>query len=251
MRYLLNIGEEAKMSIEDSFKKMMADNLELSDALGRIDRDFKKQLSEHTTEEERRQYFLGEKAELRPTMNFKELIEFWRALEPYACMREKGYLEGYWIIQVMKEVNTAWQVYQLNCDVNNRKFEDIRNFKKLLERIEDLEEKAYLITVRYDKKRAEIDGIYSLKYFDEEYYHPYRDYIVRNILQAAGENPIFVVGSGKKDALSSRGKSYEIYPDLSWKEKRNEETEISFESAERNFSARRRGLMIGYALEDL
>lgn len=234
------------MSIDEYYQRIIEGSTDIISALQIVDHQFQNVLSENTTEEERRQFFYGVTDDLNPTKNCQDLLRFWNALEPYVWSGEKGSLDKYWIIQVLREMNSTWQVYQLNREIDRRGKEQMEEFNKLLEHIEDLPRKLYLIMNNHQRKQT----FYSLKYFDEQYYHPYRDYIIRHIIKGAGEEPITVVGSDGNNQLSIYAREYYIHSDLKWEETGKAVQTVEYSDDEK-LTARRRGLMTGYTLNDL
>ena len=123
------------MSIDEYYQRIIEGSTDIISALQIVDHQFQNVLSENTTEEERRQFFYGVTDDLNPTKNCQDLLRFWNALEPYVWSGEKGSLDKYWIIQVLREMNSTWQVYQLNREIDRRGNEHIEEFNKLLEHI--------------------------------------------------------------------------------------------------------------------
>ena len=93
--------------------------------------------------------------------------------------------------------------------------------------------------------------VYSLRYFDEQQYHPYRDYIIRHIINGAGKTPIYVVRAKGGNDFSSDVRVYHLHEDFKWEEDYKAIDNIEYSTIDRNMTARRRGLMIGYTLNDL
>ena len=118
------------MSTNEEYKKILSNSSEITSALQKIDHLFMRELSEDTTEEERHEYFYGEEEDLKPTRSCHDLLEFWYELEPFVWMGQKGILDKYWIIQVIREMNTAWQVYQLNREIDSREKEQMERLKQ-------------------------------------------------------------------------------------------------------------------------
>lgn len=238
------------MVIKDNLVKMLSEDEDNTVLLRKIDQQFKEQISEQTTEEERRAYFFGMSDNLKPQKPYLELLEVWDILEPNVWMWKKGMLDGYWIIKVLREMNSIWQVFQLNNEIEKRERKQLIGFRKLLEQIEDYREKTFLVTVSGYEAKPEVDTIYSLRYFDEGNFHPYRDYIIRGIIAEAGNSPVFVIGeNNRKQEIS--GRAYYINRDLNWKEIDIRSVNLDYTAVDRNFLARRRGSMKGYTLDDL
>lgn len=116
---------------------------------------------------------------------------------------------------------------------------------RLLVQIEDLPGKSYLVM------NIEQQTVYSLRYFDEQQYHPYRDYIIRHIINGAGKTPIYVVRAKGGNDFSSDVRVYHLHEDFKWEEENKAIDNIEYSTIDRNMTARRRGLMIGYTLNDL
>ena len=233
------------MSTNEEYKKILSNSSEITSALQKIDHLFMRELSEDTTEEERHEYFYGEEEDLKPTRSCHDLLEFWYELEPFVWMGQKGILDKYWIIQVIREMNTAWQVYQLNREIDSREKEQMERLYRLLVQIEDLPGKSYLVM------NIEQQTVYSLRYFDEQQYHPYRDYIIRHIINGAGKTPIYVVRAKGGNDFSSDVRVYHLHEDFKCEEENKAIDNIEYSTIDRNMTARRRGLMIGYTLNDL
>lgn len=239
------------MNIKNNFEMMISDGTEITSALESIDRIFKTQLSEKTTESARLEYFFGKARMLSQTKHYREINELWNAMEPYVWNGRKGSLDDYWVIQVMREINTAWQVYQLNNSIDKMKKEQLEDFYRVIHKIEQLPDNLYLMIGDCKQHTVEERTIYSLKYFDEQYYHPYRDYIIRNILKTSGKQPFYIINIDSKGMLAVTGKEYFLHQDLKWEECKCLEIRINNMTAEQILTARRRGIMMGYVLDDL
>ena len=238
-------GKEFDMSTIEEYKRILSSSSEITSALEEIDHLFMRELSEDTTEEERHKYFYGSTGNLKPTRSCHDLLELWNELEPFVWMGEKGTLDKYWIIQVIREMNTAWQVYQLNREIDSREKEQMERLYRLLDHIEDLPGKSYLVM------NSDQQTVYSLRYFDEQQYHPYRDYIIRHIINGAGKTPIYVVSTTGSNDFSADVRVYHLHADFKWEESHKAIDNMEYSTVDRNMTARRRGLMIGYTLNDL
>lgn len=238
-------GKEFDMSTIEEYKRILSSSSEITSALEEIDHLFMRELSEDTTEEERHKYFYGSTGDLKPTRSCHDLLELWNELEPFVWMGEKGTLDKYWIIQVIREMNTAWQVYQLNREIDSREKEQMERLYRLLDHIEDLPGKSYLVM------NSDQQTVYSLRYFDEQQYHPYRDYIIRHIINGAGKTPIYVVSTTGSNDFSADVRVYHLHADFKWEESHKAIDNMEYSTVDRNMTARRRGLMIGYTLNDL
>lgn len=238
-------GKEFDMSTNEEYKRILSSSSEITSALEEIDHLFMRELSEDTTEEERHKYFYGSTGDLNPTRSCHNLLELWYELEPFVWMGEKGTLDKYWIIQVIREMNTAWQVYQLNREIDSREKDQMERLYRLLDQIEDLPGKSYLVM------NSDQQTVYSLRYFDEQQYHPYRDYIIRHIINGAGKTPIYVVSTTGSNDFSTDVRVYHLHADFKWEESHKAIDNMEYSTVDRNMTARRRGLMIGYTLNDL
>ena len=238
-------GKEFDMSTIEEYKRILSSSSEITSALEEIDHLFMRELSEDTTEEERHKYFYGSTGDLKPTRSCHDLLELWNELEPFVWMGEKGTLDKYWIIQVIREMNTAWQVYQLNREIDSREKEQMERLYRLLDHIEDLPGKSYLVM------NSDQQTVYSLRYFDEQQYHPYRDYIIRHIINGAGKTPIYVVSTTGSNDFSADVRVYHLHADFKWEESHKAIDNMEYSTIDRNMTARRRGLMIGYTMNDL
>ena len=238
-------GKEFDMSTNEEYKRILSSSSEITSALEEIDHLFMRELSEDTTEEERHKYFYGSTGDLKPTRSCHDLLELWNELEPFVWMGEKGTLDKYWIIQVIREMNTAWQVYQLNREIDSREKDQMERLYRLLDQIEDLPGKSYLVM------NSDQQTVYSLRYFDEQQYHPYRDYIIRHIINGAGKTPIYVVSTTGSNDFSTDVRVYHLHADFKWEESHKAIDNMEYSTVDRNMTARRRGLMIGYTLNDL
>ena len=238
-------GKEFDMSTIEEYKRILSSSSEITSALEEIDHLFMRELSEDTTEEERHKYFYGSTGDLNPTRSCHNLLELWYELEPFVWMGEKGTLDKYWIIQVIREMNTAWQVYQLNREIDSREKEQMERLYRLLDHIEDLPGKSYLVM------NSDQQTVYSLRYFDEQQYHPYRDYIIRHIINGAGKTPIYVVSTTGSNDFSADVRVYHLHADFKWEESHKAIDNMEYSTVDRNMTARRRGLMIGYTMNDL
>ena len=238
-------GKEFDMSTIEEYKRILSSSSEITSALEEIDHLFMRELSEDTTEEERHKYFYGSTGDLKPTRSCHDLLELWNELEPFVWMGEKGTLDKYWIIQVIREMNTAWQVYQLNREIDSREKEQMERLYRLLDHIEDLPGKSYLVM------NSDQQTVYSLRYFDEQQYHPYRDYIIRHIINGAGKTPIYVVSTTGCNDFSADVRVYHLHADFKWEESHKAIDNMEYSTVDRNMTARRRGLMIGYTMNDL
>ena len=238
-------GKEFDMSTIEEYKRILSSSSEITSALEEIEHLFMRELSEDTTEEERHKYFYGSTGDLKPTRSCHDLLELWNELEPFVWMGEKGTLDKYWIIQVIREMNTAWQVYQLNREIDSREKEQMERLYRLLDHIEDLPGKSYLVM------NSDQQTVYSLRYFDEQQYHPYRDYIIRHIINGAGKTPIYVVSTTGSNDFSADVRVYHLHADFKWEESHKAIDNMEYSTVDRNMTARRRGLMIGYTMNDL
>lgn len=239
------------MNINYNFKKMIMSGIEITSALDATDKILKKELPEQTTEQERMEYFYGKTKQLRKTKHYMELKELWGLMEPYVWNCHKGSLDKYWTIQVMREINTAWQVYWLNNVIDRQGEEELNNLNKLLQKIEEIPDKLYIIINVLKEQGIKVRVIYSLKYFDEQYYHPYRDYIIRNILKTSGKQPFYVVDAGASEKHSVNVTGYYVQQNLKWDERKHLHNSINNMTDAQVLTARREGIMMGYVLDDL
>ena len=215
-------GKEFDMSTIEEYKRILSSSSEITSALEEIDHLFMRELSEDTTEEERHKYFYGSTGDLKPTRSCHDLLELWNELEPFVWMGEKGTLDKYWIIQVIREMNTAWQVYQLNREIDSREKEQMERLYRLLDHIEDLPGKSYLV-MNSDQQ----------------------------IINGAGKTPIYVVSTTGSNDFSADVRVYHLHADFKWEESHKAIDNMEYSTVDRNMTARRRGLMIGYTMNDL
>lgn len=94
-------------------------------------------------------------------------MDFWKTIEPYVWNWAGEDLKDFWIIRVMKEVETVREVANYNKILDQETKEHLYILRRMSESIEDLPEKGTALKLCRDENADKIEVVYSLRYFDE------------------------------------------------------------------------------------
>ena len=94
---------------------------------------------------------------------------------------EQADIMEFWVMQMISEAELVWQISQYNQIIDCESRRHLQVLKELSESIEDISNKKYMVDFFSGCLYNGIQGIYSLNRFDEQCYHPYRDFRMRKL----------------------------------------------------------------------
>ena len=151
-------------------------------ALNCVNKEFSTFLRPNTREELCIQFFFECEGDvLNPKKEYYDLIELWKAAEPYIWNWKQSDIMGFWVMHMISETELVWQINQYNQIIDRESGRHLKVLKELSESIEDISNKKYMVDFLLDCSYCGIQGIYSLNRFDEQCYHPYRDFLMRKL----------------------------------------------------------------------
>ena len=150
-------------------------------AIESVDAFFSSVLRKETEEEECLQFFFKDEKAAQPNEHYFDIMDFWKTIEPYVWNWAGEDLKDFWIIRVMKEVETVREVANYNKILDQETKEHLYILRRMSESIEDLPKKGTALKLCRDENADKIEVVYSLRYFDEQCYHPYREFIMQNL----------------------------------------------------------------------
>jgi len=238
-----------------SLSKIFIDSLESEDeisiwrAMKEANRVFSELLPPDTSEENGLNYFFQNVKTLQPNDRFNELMQFWNDIEKYIWDWPDQKLEDFWIIQVIQKLESVQQAFQYNMTLEQHNNEFLVKLQNLSETIEDTNQKKYLVRLTEKDNSYQVKNVFSLKWFDEEFYHPYRDYILCKLIQWMDEGGLVILVSGDRK-VTRQLKGFKL-GNNDWKVCRTDFLESLQEMVFRiNQEDKRKGLIPGYTIAD-
>lgn len=215
-------------------------------ALKEVDLAFSRQLLPDTSEEECIAYFFENPELLILNERYKELIEFWNAVEPYIWNWPNKDLESLWVIQTIRNLEGIKQVSQYNLVLDQCSSELLKRLQQLSEMIEDTNQKKHLVSFSEWQNGYQVKNAFSLRWFDEQCYHPYRDYILRHLVQWMNEGSLVAIAADSTELFGFElgNNNWKVCETDVLESLRDMVFEIAIED-------KRRGLIPGYAIADL
>jgi len=191
-----------------------------------------------SNEERYLEVFFEENNAEKPQAIYYAIMDFWAKIEPYIWNFPSEELKQFQIIKIIQNLEIIRQVKLLNYIIDHETPEHIYALQKLADSIEDMPDKKFMIEMTVD---GDIKALYSLKHFDEQCYHAYRDFILQRLSMLLKSRGEIVVAAGKD-------KIYEyLIDDYKWEVTVSNKQNI----IEKDQEATRRGLIRGFVSSDL
>lgn len=214
-------------------------------AIESVDAFFSSALRKEAEEEECLQFFFKDEKAAQPNEHYFDIMDFWKTIEPYVWNWAGEDLKDFWIIRVMKEVETVREVANYNKILDQETKEHLYILRRMSESIEDLPKKGTALKLCRDENADKIEVVYSLRYFDEQCYHPYREFIMQNLYM--------LLKNGGRLLVTTSQDEYFVYEmgHFEWKRDRMDNQEAYKICMSREDSAIRKGLIAGFVYDEL
>lgn len=186
----------------------------------------------------------------QPTDLYYELRKFWENAEPYIWNKEVRELKGLWILEIIQEMEGILLVNQLNRILDQETEEHIKILNTFSETIEDIRYKRYIAELVKKEGQYEVIGMYPLARYNEQCYHPYRDFLICKMYEWLKNSGRIAVVSGLTGLNPYRISLYRI-KDFSWKVSKVTDERKRMQIFSENEKALRTGLICGYVKEEL
>lgn len=186
----------------------------------------------------------------QPTELYYELREFWENVEPYIWNKEVKELEGLWIIEIIQEMEGIVLINQLNRILDQEAKENIKILNIFSEIIEDIRYKRYIAELVKNEGQYEVIGMYPLALYNEQCYHPYRDFLLCKMYEWLKNSGRIAVVSGLTGLNPYRISLYRI-KNFTWKVSKVMDEKKRSQILRDNEKALRAGLICGYVKEEL
>lgn len=220
-------------------------------AIEEVNEIFSDLLYPDTSEEECINYFFENKNnKLCPKETYYEIIELWEMIEPYVWTWKRQELTELWVLDMIVEAEIVKQVSEYNEILDCETKDHVQVLNELANSIEDIFHKKYMVELIIDKSDIIVKKIYSLRYFDEECYHPYRDFLMQKLYCNLKEGGIIIVVAGSLGLTPRRIFEYSM-KNFVWKMKGIKSQKIRKIVLQENLEIRRSSLIPGYILDDL
>ena len=220
-------------------------------ALNCVNKEFSTVLRPNTREELCIQFFFECEGDvLNPKKEYYDLIELWKAAEPYIWNWKQSDIMGFWVMHMISETELVWQINQYNQIIDRESGRHLKVLKELSESIEDISNKKYMVDFLLDCSYCGIQGIYSLNRFDEQCYHPYRDFLMRKLYYLLCNGGEVVVVAGEKGLTPRRIFCFKM-KDFLWEKKGVRSKKLRQQVLEENLEIRRKSVIPGFLLDDL
>lgn len=246
--FIRKVRGDISMDLTGTFAGVLGENTDfesVKNAIEVVDSTFTEFLKADASEEERLHFFFDNEEDMHPNGNFFEIMDFWNEIEPYVWNRPGKDLRDYWIIRVMKEIETAWQVVLYNKILDQETEEHLRILRKISESIEDMPEKGVALQIGEKGEDNKIEVVYSLKYFDEQCYHPYRDFILQSLYQLLKSRGRLLITTNRDEYYMYEMDNFE------WEMKKIANKEAYKLCMGRDDSAIRKGLIPGFVYDEV
>lgn len=187
---------------------------------------------------------------LIPRQTYFDLMKFWNVVEPYIWGMRSQDVKDTWLMALLEEAEVVMQVNQYNqiLDVETR--EHLLKLNALAVSIEDIFNKKYLSELVINKNGIHVKAIYPLRKFDEECYHPYRDFVMQRLYKLLRNGGTIAVVAGSKGLTPQRVYGYQM-KDFEWVKWAVRSKKVRDAIFEENMEIRRASLMSGYLMDDL
>lgn len=231
-RFTSELGEETDF---DSVKN----------AIESVDVFFSGLLKKDAGEKECLQFFFKDEKAAQPNENYFDIMDFWKVIEPYVWKWSGEDIKDFWIIRAMKEVEAVREVEKYNRILDQETEEHLYTLRKMSESIEDMPKKGTALQLCREENADKIEVVYSLKYFDEQCYHPYREFIMQKLY-------VLLKNSGRLLVTTSQDEYFMYQMEhFKWKRDRLANKDAYKICISREDSAIRKGLIAGFVYEEL
>lgn len=223
----------------------------IKNAIHNVDEIFSKILLPETDEESCIQFLFEKKDKiLFPRQSYYDLIALWNTMEPYIWNWTRQEIGDFWLMDVIVEAELVRQVNQYNqiLDSETAEHQDVLN--ALAYSIEDIFNKKYIAEVERNQTGILVKAIYPLKRFDEQCYHPYRDFILVKLYELLCRGGMIAVVVGSVGLTPRRIYGYRM-KDFHWNKWPVRGRRVREAIFEENMMIRRASVMTGYVLDDL
>lgn len=240
------------MDLAKKFRSILGEKSEHDSiiyALSEVNQLFSEKLKPNTQEEECIRFFFNKSDTLHPNKNYFNIMECWSVMEPYIWNLPSKELRKFWVIQIIQEQESVRQVMQYNEILDSEVKEHLDILKKMVDSIEDLFHKKYMVEIIREKGRCSVRAIYPLYYFDEQCYHPYRDFLIQKLYYLLSNKGKVVVVAGSNGLTPQRFFEYNM---CNFKCRMKKVNPMSYDQNSEEYNrAIRNGLMNGYVYDEL
>lgn len=220
-------------------------------ALSCVNRKFSTFLCPNTKEELCIQFFFECAGDiLSPKKEYYDLIELWKVVEPYIWNWKQADIMEFWVMQMISETQLVWQISQYNQIIDHETRRHLNALKELSDSIEDISNKKYMVDFLSGCSYSEIKGIYSLNRFDEQCYHPYRDFLMCKLYYLLYNGGEVIIVAGEKGLTPRRVFCFKM-KDFLWEKKGVRSKKLRQRVLEENLEIRRKSVIPGFLLEEL
>ena len=220
------------------------------DAIAAANKDFSQILVPDTEEETCIERLFHNRNAYQPTELYYELKLFWENVEPYVWNKEVEDLKGLWIVEIIQEMEGIVLINQLNRILDQEAEEHIKILNTFSEIIEDIRYKRYIVELIKNGGEYEVIGMYPLARYNEQCYHPYRDFLLCKMYEWLKNSGRIAVVSGLTDLNPYRISLYRI-KNFTWKVSKVTDERKRNRILRDNETALRAGLICGYVKEEL
>lgn len=187
---------------------------------------------------------------LIPQQNYYDLMDFWSIIEPYIWKWTRCDAKNTWLMEVIEEVELIRQVNQYNQILDTETKEHRTRLNALAFSIEDICNKKYATELEINQSGIHVKAIYPLRRFDEQCYHPYRDFIMQKLYQLLCSGGTIAVVAGSIGITPRRVYGYQM-KDFKWEKWAVRSKKVRDAVFEENLEVRRNSIMPGYILDDV
>lgn len=220
------------------------------DAVKAVNKAFSQILNPNTEEEICIERLFRNMNICQPTELYYELRVFWENVEPYIWNKEIKDLEGLWIIEIIQEMEGIVLINKLNRILDQEAEEHIKILNIFSEIIEDIRYKRYIAELVKNEGQYEVIGMYPLARYNEQCYHPYRDFLLCKMYGWLKNSGCIAVVSGLTGLNPYRISLYRI-KNFTWKVSKVTDEKKRSQILRDNEKALRAGLICGYVKEEL
>lgn len=241
------------MSLTETFYKVLDNengDSHIMDAIEAANKAFSQILVPGTAEEVCIEKLFCNSDVQQPTKLYYELREFWENVEPYIWNKQGREFHEFWIIEIMQEMECIVLINQLNRILDQETEEHVKILNTFSEIIEDIYYKRYIVELKKNEGNYEVIGLYPLERYDEQCYHPYRDFLICKMYDWLKNGGCIAVVSGFRGLNPYRISLYRI-KNFSWKISKVTKEREREQILRYNEKAFRKGLICGFVKDEL
>ena len=241
------------MRITDKFYKILdneSGDSHIMKAMEAVDKAFSQVLVPGTAEEICIEKLFYKSNVQQPTELYYELREFWKNAEPYIWNKQGREFHEFWIIEIMQEMECIVLINQLNRILDQETEQHIKILNTFSEIIEDTYYKRYIAELKKNGGDYEVIGLYPLEQYDEQCYHPYRDFLICKMYDWLKNGGRIAVVSGFSGLSPYKISLYRIR-NFSWKISKVMKVREREQILKDNEKAFRKGLICGFVKDEL